>query len=97
MRARLDDNAQADTPFIPITDGPHVMEFEWRRSSGPDALDGSLELWIDGVSVATLPGLDNSISAVDFVRLGALSVKAGASGSMYWDEFESRRVTYIGL
>jgi hypothetical protein len=33
---------------------------------------------------------------VDFVRLGALSLKAGASGTIRWDEFESRRVRYIG-
>jgi hypothetical protein len=95
-RARLDDNAQADTPFVPINDGPHAVELDWRRSSGPDALDGSLQLWIDGVSVASLTGLDNASSAVDFVRMGALSVKGGSSGTMYWDEFESRRTTYIG-
>jgi hypothetical protein len=96
VRARQDDNSQADTPFIAITDAPHVVEIDWHRASGPDAEDGSLELWIDGVSVATLTGLDNSISSVDFVRLGALSVKVGAGGTMYWDEFESRRATYIG-
>jgi hypothetical protein len=96
VRARQDDNSQADTPFIPITDAPHVVEFDWRRATGPNTLDGRLELWIDGTSVATLTGLDNSISAVDFVRMGALSVKAGASGTLYWDEFESRRVSYIG-
>jgi hypothetical protein len=28
--------------------------------------------------------------------MGALSVKTGAFGSMYWDEFESRRRTEIG-
>jgi hypothetical protein len=95
-RARLDDNAQADTPFFPISDGPHSVEIDWRRSSGPEALDGSLELWIDGVPVATLSGLDNSRSAVDFARVGALSVKSGSGGEMYWDEFESRRDTYIG-
>jgi hypothetical protein len=95
-RARLDDNSQANTPFIPISDAPHVVEIDWRRSSGPDALDGSLEMWIDGTSVAARNGLDNRISSVDFARLGALSVKAGANGTMYWDEFESRRVTYIG-
>ena len=38
------------------------------------------ELSIDGTSVSVLTGLDNSLSSVDFVRLGALSVKAGASG-----------------
>jgi hypothetical protein len=28
--------------------------------------------------------------------MGALSVKPGASGTLYWDEFESRRDDYIG-
>jgi hypothetical protein len=46
--------------------------------------------------VSLLTGLDNSISAVDFVRMGALSVKAGASGTMFWDEFVSRRDNLIG-
>jgi hypothetical protein len=95
-RCRLDDNTQANTPFIPLTDEPHAIELSWRRSSGPDAEDGQLELFIDGTSVSVLTGLDNSISAVDFVRMGALSVKAGASGTMYWDEFISRRDNLIG-
>jgi hypothetical protein len=95
-RARLDDNAQADTAFVPIADSPHVVEIEWRRSSGPDARNGSLQMWIDGLSVASLTGLDNSSSGVDFVRLGALSVKNGASGTMFFDEFESRRQNPIG-
>ena len=29
-------------------------------------------------------------AVVDFIRLGALSVKSGAGGLMYFDEFESR-------
>jgi hypothetical protein len=40
--------------------------------------------------------LDNSISAVHFVRMGALSLKPGAEGTLHWDEFVSRRSTYIG-
>ena len=72
------------------------MELAWKRSSGPDANDGAFELWIDGVSVHAATTLDNSISSVDFVRMGALSVKTGAAGTLYWDEFESRRVSYIG-
>jgi hypothetical protein len=95
-RARLDDQSQADTPFVDITGGPHFVEVDWRRASGPGAADGSLEMWIDGTSVALLTGLDNAASGVDFVRLGALSVKAGASGTPYWDEFESHRESAIG-
>jgi hypothetical protein len=95
-RARLDDNAQADTGFFPVTAGPHFVEIDLVPASGPDASDGSLEMWIDGASVAALSGLDNSRARVDFVRMGALSVKSGAFGTIYWDEFESRRTTYIG-
>jgi hypothetical protein len=28
--------------------------------------------------------------------MGALSVKSGAFGTLYWDEFESRRLSDIG-
>jgi hypothetical protein len=79
-----------------VTDGPHVIELRWQRSSDPDFPDGQCELFVDGSSVSLLTGLDNSISAVDFVRMGALSVKAGASGTMFWDEFVSRREILIG-
>ena len=95
-RARLDDNAQADTPFVTIGDAPHFVEIDWRRSSGPSANDGWLHLWIDGTLRASLVSLDNSLSAVDFVRMGALSLKSGASGTLYFDELESRRQSYIG-
>jgi hypothetical protein len=95
-RARLDDNSQYDTGFFTIGDGPHMVELAWKRSSGPDANDGELALWIDGVSVHAAANLDNSLSSVDMVRLGALSVKSGASGTLHWDEFESRRLTFIG-
>jgi hypothetical protein len=96
-RTRLDDDTQADTAFFPIDDRAHAVEFELVRASSPDALDGTFELWIDGVSVAQMSGLDNSRAQVDFARMGALSVKAGASGTLYFDEFESRRVSPIGL
>jgi hypothetical protein len=95
-RARLDDDSQHDTGFFPITDDEHFVEVDWRRATGPDANDGAFEMWIDGTSVYASASLDNSVSAVDFARLGALSAKDGAAGTLYLDEFESRRSTYIG-
>jgi len=95
-RARLDDDSQYDTGFFPIADAPHFVELAWKRATGPDASDGGFELWIDGVSVHAASTLDNSRSAVDFVRMGALSVKTAAAGTLFWDDFESRRVNYIG-
>ena len=96
LRCREDDNSQDDSGFFTIPDAPHVVELDWKRSSGPDALDGSCALWIDGVGVSSHTNLDNSVSGVDFVRMGALSVKTGATGSLFWDEFESRRLSPIG-
>jgi len=95
-RTRRDDNSQADTGFFPIASGPHAVEIEWKRASTSLSGDGELRLWIDDTLVSTLTGLQNHVSSVDFVRLGALSVKTGASGRLSFDDFESRRSSYIG-
>ena len=94
-RARQDDNTQVSTPFFNIADVPLFVDVAWTRASTPDANDGRLDLWIDGAHVSTLPGLDNHASGIDFVRLGALSVKATATGTLFWDGFESRRVSGV--
>jgi hypothetical protein len=95
-RLRRDDDTRVDTGFSAITAAPHVVELEWNRASFPGADDGTFELWIDDTSVAALSGIDNDARSVDFVRLGALSVKDGASGTLSFDEFVSRRWTFIG-
>jgi hypothetical protein len=95
-RAREDDNEQSDTTFHPINDGPHAIEIDLTPASGPGLYDGRLVLWVDGELVSQVNGVPNSRSAVDFVRLGALGVKSSAAGTLFLDEFESRRTTYIG-
>jgi hypothetical protein len=94
-RVRLDDGREADTDFFPISDGVHSVELLWRRSSVMGS-DGAFWLWIDGTMMASLSGLDNGDSGIGFARLGAISAKAGASGTLYLDEFESRRFDPIG-
>ena len=93
-RARLDDNSQADTGFFAISDAPLVIEFDLTPASGPGAEDGSFELRIDGLTQTVLTGLDNSLAGVDLARMGALSVKTGAAGTLYWDAFESWRTGF---
>jgi len=93
---RRDDDTLAMTPFVPIADGPNAIEIAWQRASGPIAIDGHLELWVNGASAATLTGLDNDERGVDFVRMGAMSVRPGATGTLFFDEFVSRRLAYIG-
>ena len=94
-RVRRNGGTRAETGFFPITDAPHVLECDWVRS-GPSAGDGAFTLLIDGVTVSRLTGLDNDAAPVDFVRLGALGVKSGASGTLFFDQFESRRQRLIG-
>jgi hypothetical protein len=94
-RVLRDDERRVNTPFVPVSDGPHSIQFEWRRADSPGADNGSFELWIDEVSVAVLPNLDNDTLSIDATRLGAFSVKGGAGGTIFFDAFASRRRTYI--
>ncbi len=95
-RVRLKDGSRTDTPFTDITDAPHAIEFDWQRAGSVDTADGTFELFIDGTSVATLSALDDGDSSVDYVRMGVFSVKSGASGTLFLDEFVSHRRTLIG-
>ena len=95
-RVRLEDHSHADTPFVPISDGAHDIELDWIRSTRPDSNDGSFSLWIDGALASRLTGLDNTSPGVEAVRLGALSIKQGASGTLLWDTFVSNAWSPIG-
>ena len=94
-RARRDDDSQANSGFFNITDGPHTIEVDWQRSVGA-AGNGSLRLFIDGTLMSTISAVDNDAAGMDFVRMGALSVKTGAAGTLYWDDLDSRQQTYVG-
>jgi len=80
-----------DDPFVTISDAPHYIELDLKRSTGPTADDGYLQIWVDNAPSGSRAGLDNSATLVDFVRMGGLSVKTGAAGTLYWDEFKSKR------
>lgn len=80
----------------PITTGWHYVEGDWLRANAPAANNGSFQFWVDGVSQSTLTGLANETLGVDSARLGLIQPLAGHSGTLFLDEFESRRQTYIG-
>jgi hypothetical protein len=92
---RLDDGTRANTAFHAIDDGPHMVEVRWKRAgTGPD---GFFILRVDDVQVAVLTGLDNGDGPIEYVRLGVMSVKsAAANGTLYFDQFESRRARRVG-
>src|SRR6185436_9180752 len=78
-RVRLNDGTRADTGFVSLPAGENFVEVAWNRA--PGASDGDFQLIVNGngESTITLTGLDNSAGNVEFARMGAMSVKTGAS------------------
>lgn len=73
------------------------MEVDWRAASAPGANDGGLTLWVDDVQIVDLSGIDNDTRRIGRARLGAVAgVDNGTRSTYFFDEFESRRVSYIG-
>jgi len=95
LRCRRDDNTQVDTGFFPVTDAPHWVIVDWRRATTATSDDGLCSLTIDGKVVITLPAVQNNARPLGRVRLGTMGVKAGATGTVFLDEFVSRRTGEI--
>jgi len=101
LRSRVmkDDWGYNSSNKYTLSNAWHVIEIEWQASSAAGANNGFLSLWIDGTLAQTLSAVDNDDIAgwLDEVRLGATNgLDSTTSGSMLFDNFESRRSTYIG-
>lgn len=44
-----------------------------------------------------LADVDNDSLIIDVMTLGARAIEAGTSGTIYIDDFESRRLSYVGM
>jgi hypothetical protein len=87
-----DAGGSTNTAWVPISDAPHRIEFDWRAATAAGANDGAFTLSIDGQQQGNLTGIDNDTYRVDRVRLGAVaSIDTGTLGTTYFDDFESRR------
>ncbi|MFM8319395.1 MAG: multicopper oxidase domain-containing protein, partial [Chloroflexota bacterium] len=70
----------------------HAVEIDWQSSRS-----AVLRLYVDGSLARSLSGLDTSRLRIESVRLGLVSgIRAGMSGSIYFDAFIARRDRYIG-
>jgi hypothetical protein len=99
VRAAIVNDASGwtNTSWVPLSDAPHAIEFDWRAATAAGANNGGLTLWVDGTQQADLTGVDNDTWRLDRVRLGAMAeVDAGTSGTYFFDAFDSRRQSYIG-
>jgi hypothetical protein len=91
VQALTDDGARFGSARVEIGAGWHSIEIEW-----VSGLPGGIKLWIDGSLKQTLE-LNNSARSLARSYLGAFGgIDATTSGSIYFDNFESRKTTYIG-
>ncbi len=86
----IDDAGQRrPTSWLPITsNSAHAVELQWRASTGPQAGNGLLRLWLNGVLSAGVSGLDNSDQRLSNIVWGAEAVPAGSGGELYLDGLE---------
>ena len=102
VSTQRDDGTYARTTAGTLAAGPHFVEIDWRRATAPGANNGSVELFVDGVSIQNLGGLDSDTQGIDFARLGTFGQRglSGArqtpTGTLFLDGFVSRRNTYVG-
>lgn len=99
-RSRQDDGSfkdptngdfPGDPAFFSIPTGSNLIEVDWTRSSGPGASDGVTSFSTNGTLRTTVTGVDNDTLGVDSGYLGTMTIKPGASGTVYLDEFASSR------
>ena len=58
--------------------------------------DGNLTLWLNGVQKQVILHVDNDTRTITEARLGAQGIETTTHGTVYFDDFESRRFSYIG-
>jgi RHS repeat-associated protein len=73
-----------------------MISFQMEKRPMALADNGSLSLWLDDVQKQSLTFVDNDTRTLTDVRLGAQGVETGTRGTVYFDDFESRRFSYIG-
>lgn len=94
IRAGLlnDAGSWTDTSWYNINNSWNAVEIHYQAFAN----SGSLTLWLDDVQKQSLTFIDNDTRALTDVRLGAQNVDTNTSGTLYFDDFESRRFSYIG-
>lgn len=97
VSAKKDNNTWANSRWFNLADKPQPIEIYWKAATTPGAQNGLLRMWIDGVLKANKTLIDNASLRIDRVRLGAVAgIDPGTRGIYYFDDFISRRNTYIG-
>jgi hypothetical protein len=90
----LDDGGTwHDTSWVTLSDAKHSLEIDWQVAAN----NGSLTLWVDGTQQPSVTGVDSDTRRIDRVRIGGVyGIDTGTRGTYYFDDFISRRQSYIG-
>jgi len=86
-----------ETEAVLIADEWQAIELEWKAATSSGANNGYFKLYIGDQLAASIENIDNDTHSITTTSLGVLDTPTGASGIMYFDEFESRTSGYIGL
>jgi hypothetical protein len=92
-----DGGSNTASSWYNLASGWHTLEVQFNATGATGANDGAASLWLDGVQKQALTGIDNDTMAIDSVRLGVSGIDTGTRGSIYYDDFDSRRFSAIGL
>ncbi len=87
-----DAGTWTDTSWYDVPNSWTAVEIHYQAFAN----SGSLSLWLDDVQKQSLTFIDNDARTITDIRLGAQGVETGTSGTIYFDDFESRRFSYIG-
>ena len=80
------------TGWISLIGSMTTIELAWASARG-----STVSLLVNGVTAATLTGLDTSAYRLEEVRLGPSGgLASGTSGTIYFDRFVSDRTTLLG-
>jgi hypothetical protein len=90
------DGGEASTADIAVGSGWHFLELDWAAATGAGANDGFLTTRLDGAPTAGLASLDNDQSAIALARWGAVALTSTPTGTLWVDDFVSRRSGSIG-
>jgi PKD repeat protein len=101
LRASIytDSGAWIDGTSIDISNSRQLLEVEWKTSSSSIANDGYLKFWINDSLIDTIPSVDNDTRVIENINVGAGAtyvIPSGTSGTIYFDNFESRNGGHIG-
>ena len=87
LRTLDDQENWRGTPWIDTPTDTHAVRIDAWAARNPTTVDGGIRLSIDGVNVGEVTDVDNDQMALDSVRLGAIGVQSGTTGSYSLDAF----------